>query len=251
MYQNVIIPGYSFAHLYEEVGSTMDVARELIGSREVGVVVARRQTAGRGRQGRSWLGAGAALMATFIFPTSLRVSQLSGYSLAVGVRIAEALRLRGSNIQLKWPNDLVVVLNEKLSKLGGILIEVEERAGKCTVLVGLGLNIDGFPGEITDAISLRAAFGCCLSMEETLELIASALLEGHREFESSSGFSRFADRWLGLSCFRRGCSALTVDLGKDVVSGSFEGVDDRGALRLRVGSKEQVVYSGHVLEWRL
>jgi BirA family biotin operon repressor/biotin-[acetyl-CoA-carboxylase] ligase len=190
-------------------------------------------------------------MATFIFPTSLRVADLSGYSLAVGVGVAEALRSAGGDIKLKWPNDLVVVRDGRLGKLGGILIEVEESEGESSVLVGLGLNIDRSPDEIADSTSFREAFDVSISIEETLNLIAGALLEGHRQFEEARGFSSFSERWLKLSCFTRGRSSLTVDLGSKVVSGSFEGVDDRGALRLRTGAQELVLYSGHVLEWRV
>ena len=92
----ISIPGLAFAYRYDEVASTMDVARELtqrVAGIEggIGLVCADRQTAGRGRQGRAWSGAGNSFMGTFLLSTRGGAHQLSGYSLAVGCAVTSAL----------------------------------------------------------------------------------------------------------------------------------------------------------------
>ena len=96
MYREITIPGYDRVRHFDEISSTMDGARQLLkeeggASGWCGLVTASRQSAGRGRQGRSWLSGERAYMGTFIFCTDAPVAALSGYSLAVGVSVAAAL----------------------------------------------------------------------------------------------------------------------------------------------------------------
>jgi BirA family biotin operon repressor/biotin-[acetyl-CoA-carboxylase] ligase len=251
MFEELVIQGYSTARIYDEVSSTMDVARTLLDLPGAGVVVARRQSAGRGRQGRSWSSSESAFMGTFIFGTELPMFTLSGYSLAVGVAIAEAIGLLGGALQLKWPNDLVVVAGGELHKLGGILIEVEERSTHRAVLVGLGLNISDAPSDIANASSLRRAFGIEVSLSRVLSSLAVTLLDAHRSFCAGGGFQAFHKRWIDRSCFVVDRSSVTIDLGREVLSGTFRGVESNGALVLRSDGVDRIVHSGHVLQWCL
>ena len=101
--------------------------------------VAEIQTQGRGRRGRAWQSAlGGSLSFSLGWQFNVGVSQLSGLSLAVGVAIARALNELGvSNIQLKWPNDIL----HNFHKLGGVLIELQGDAlGPSTTVIGIGLN---------------------------------------------------------------------------------------------------------------
>ena len=104
------------------------------------VLLAETQTAGRGRRGRQWQsppGAGLYLSLGWVFESGL--AGLSGLSLAAGLAAAETLRQAGlSQVQLKWPNDLVV----DGKKLGGLLVEISGSAdGPCRAIIGLGLNV--------------------------------------------------------------------------------------------------------------
>src|SRR5690606_4226150 len=106
----------------------------------VAVLLAERQTAGRGRRGRHWA---SPLAANLYLSASRRygggLARLGGLSLAAGTAVAEALRALGaSGVQLKWPNDLVIGGR----KLGGLLVEGSgEPAGAARAVVGLGLNV--------------------------------------------------------------------------------------------------------------
>jgi BirA family biotin operon repressor/biotin-[acetyl-CoA-carboxylase] ligase len=158
----------------DRVGSTNDVVRSWLaaGQPEVCLAVAREQTAGRGRAGRTWIApAGAALLLSLGFrPTWLaaeRTWQLAAIvSLAMADAAGEVAGLPEGAIRLKWPNDLVVMGREgDPRKLGGVLGETEGLGtADPRVIVGIGLNTDwpeaDFPPEIAASMtSLRALAG--------------------------------------------------------------------------------------------
>ncbi|MGN6513803.1 MAG: biotin--[acetyl-CoA-carboxylase] ligase, partial [Lysobacteraceae bacterium] len=109
------------------------------------VLLAERQTGGRGRRGRAW----ASPLAANIYLSLARgfgggLARLPGLSLVAGVATAEALHALGfAGVRLKWPNDLVVADGDGgLRKLGGLLVEGGgEHAGPVRAVIGLGLNV--------------------------------------------------------------------------------------------------------------
>ena len=113
------------------------------------VLVAERQTAGRGRMGKVWQSqqqAGASL--TFSIGLPWQSPHLSGLSLVVGYSIAQALDpLQHMGLQLKWPNDIWV----NRHKLGGILIELCSQGQHKYVVIGIGINIMQPPALPSDA----------------------------------------------------------------------------------------------------
>ena len=143
--------------LFDETTSTLDVAHALAAEGAVAgtVVLADRQTAGRGRLGREWISApGTGVWCTIIErPSDARA--LDVLSLRVGMRIAAALDAPArERVRLKWPNDLVL----GRGKLGGILIETRF-AGTSPqwVAIGIGVNVrrpdvdgaSGFPDGVS------------------------------------------------------------------------------------------------------
>ena len=108
-------------------------------------LVAERQTAGRGRLGRTWESTpGASLTFSLAWPFAAGID-LSGLSLAVGVALAETLDPRPGaalRIGLKWPNDLWLVGSaEPGRKLGGVLIETVARGAGRVAVIGIGINL--------------------------------------------------------------------------------------------------------------
>ena len=103
------------------------------------VIVADRQTAGRGSRGRRWLAApGASLTFSVLLRFDGGLERLAGLSLAVGVAVVHALDSCGAaGILLKWPND---VLYDN-AKLGGILVELQSAEGGALAIIGIGLNL--------------------------------------------------------------------------------------------------------------
>ncbi len=127
------------------IGSTnSELLRRAAPRDGVAVLLAERQTGGRGRRGRAW----ASPLAANVYLSLARgfdggLARLGGLSLVAGVAAAEALRTLGwQGVQLKWPNDLVVVDGDRLCKLGGLLVEGSgEHAGPVRAVIGLGLNV--------------------------------------------------------------------------------------------------------------
>lgn len=124
------------------------------------VIVADRQTAGRGRRGRVWLSdpeASLTFSLLWRFPLS---TPLSGLSLAVGVALARALDTLGVvGICLKWPNDLLLRHAAGCGKVGGVLIEMASDRRGYQVIIGIGLNLQVPSGEFPDPVS-GLAQGC-------------------------------------------------------------------------------------------
>lgn len=121
---------------HEVVTSTNDVARQraVEGAGPGLVVVADRQTAGRGRQGRRWVDhPGGSLLTSLLVPVPQEHPTL--LPLAVGVAVRYAIRRAGAAAELKWPNDVLI----RGRKCAGILIE---DTGGGTAVAGIGVDTD-------------------------------------------------------------------------------------------------------------
>lgn len=121
-------------------------------------VRAIRQTAGRGRYGRTWHSASGNLTFSFVYCRDLPL-EISPITIYAGLALRKALgRITGKTIQLKWPNDVTF----KGKKLGGILTEMVKNENTPAVIFGIGVNLypDQLPGELAgSAISLKEILG--------------------------------------------------------------------------------------------
>jgi BirA family biotin operon repressor/biotin-[acetyl-CoA-carboxylase] ligase len=129
----------SCLHIFESVASTNKTLWELLAEKPGSrcVVIAAEQTAGRGQWGRQWVSQQDGLYLSFGFDPQLDIN--SGYQLTLATAwgIAEQLRECGVDVEIKWPNDLIL----DGRKLGGILTETKVRAGKITqAVIGVGIN---------------------------------------------------------------------------------------------------------------
>jgi len=246
------LAGYRFAYRYDEVSSTMDVARDLLPEVErepesAGLIVADRQSAGRGRQGRHWSGASDAFMGTYLFSTVEPIMRLSGYSLMVGAAIATAFERLSVPVLLKWPNDVVTVEKESLKKVGGILIEVQECASIRVLLVGIGLNLGAVPDDVPHAASAREVSGLSITRDKLIGPLSDALLDYHNRFVTGAGSAGFLREWEARSCFIPGVTELRVEVGPRTVWGVYEGIEPSGALRMNQEGTIEVIHSGHIV----
>lgn len=231
-------------HWYGEVTSTMDVARGKLEEVSAGsplVVVAERQTAGRGRQGRSWFSEEGALAATFVLGGQVPAAHLSGFSLAVGTVLRDVCRELGGTVLLKWPND---VLTTEGRKVAGVLIELVTRSGHTYVLVGIGMNLTSAPAAVEMSAALGHILGKDVSVDEILPLVCRGLWKSWETF-IRQGFSAFRESWLA-SAHGLG-QHVTLDVGKRVVEGTMRGVDANGQLLLETDRGVEHIASGHHL----
>jgi BirA family transcriptional regulator, biotin operon repressor / biotin---[acetyl-CoA-carboxylase] ligase len=231
--------------------STNRMALELghAGEEEGVVVVAEEQTAGRGRAGRAWHSErGTGIYATILLRPKLAPVQAPLLTMMAGISARTAVAaISGLQVDLKWPNDLMIAGK----KLGGILTEMHaEPTAVKFVIVGMGLNVnqEKFPAELAGAAtSLRAETGRNYSR---LEILVRLL----REFESDynrllrEGASGVVKRFEEVSSYARG-KKVRVETGAETFSGVTAGLTAEGLLRVeRAGGEIFTVIAGDVTE---
>ncbi|SEP06401.1 BirA family transcriptional regulator, biotin operon repressor / biotin-[acetyl-CoA-carboxylase] ligase [Luteibacter sp. UNC138MFCol5.1] len=219
-----------------EIDSTSsEIARRIPVLDDLAFVMAETQSAGRGRRGRPWLSPpGMNLYLSVLKRFDGGFASLSGLSLAVGVMLVRALGELGIRTAgLKWPNDVLA----GNAKLAGILVELSgEYSGPCAAVIGVGLNIRlpdsvheraGQP--ITDLASIVG--GDPPGRNHIATVVVTELAEGLRTFERH-GFAAFADEYAANDLLRDVPLRILDPRGDFEAVG--EGVDERGALRVRV-----------------
>jgi BirA family transcriptional regulator, biotin operon repressor / biotin---[acetyl-CoA-carboxylase] ligase len=223
---------------FDEVGSTNTIARDLAraGAVEGTVVIADAQTQGRGRLGRSWASpAGRNLYLSIVLRPQLPDARLGQVSLVAGVASCEAVR-EWCPALLKWPNDVLV----DGRKVAGLLIESEGEAHNRFLILGIGVNLnttlDDFPEELrAKAGSIRIATSTLVDRER---FTASLLLRLERRYDElhAQGFAPLRSTWETLSTLMG--ADICVDEPAGRVEGIALGLDDDGALRVRLASGE-------------
>ena len=212
-------------------------------------LMARHQTAGRGRQGRPWQDPVGNFAATYCMPEALPPAEAGLRSFAAAVALHEALVAatgRADGFALKWPND--VLLNG--GKLAGILLESGGEIGTIPRLcIGIGVNLvaapdpDSLPEGALPPASVLAQTGVRIAPEDLLDLLAPAFDRWDRSLRSQ-GFGPLRDAWLARAA-RRG-ETIAVRMGQRQLSGIFETVNDSGALILRDGMARHAIPAGEV-----
>jgi BirA family biotin operon repressor/biotin-[acetyl-CoA-carboxylase] ligase len=205
---------------FETVDSTNDQAlRQLaIGSMPPFGVVADQQTAGRGRQGRSWIS--EATMGIYLTHVELVAevpTPLTLAPLAVGCGVADWLATLGLAVRLKWPNDLRV----ERAKIGGVLCEVRSQA----LLVGVGVNWFAAPElDQQRTTHVQAHRVGVIELPEAQRGLHNAVTGAFRWWRQQ-GNEALRERWWGLA--ERGRVSTDSWVGEPL------GVAEDGALRLR------------------
>lgn len=230
-----------------ESTSTLLLARARGGAPSGSLLVADRQTAGRGRRGRQWLSwEGASLTFSLLWRFAPGTPAPAGLSLAAGLALARALEQLGvEGVQLKWPND-VLVHGEKLA---GILVELLPVRGRPpAAVIGIGLNLrlpaDAAIPDQAGVTDLAAALGG--EPPSRPVLLAAILGEFHRLFDTyaAAGFPALRGAWEQRNAFAE--LPVAVRGESATLQGTCAGVDDDGALLLRTGDGVQRVLAGDV-----
>jgi BirA family transcriptional regulator, biotin operon repressor / biotin---[acetyl-CoA-carboxylase] ligase len=250
---------------FSEVGSTNDVVRAWLadGTPEVCMAMADRQTAGRGRDGRTWVAPpGAALLLSLGFrPVWMSPPEMWQLAAITSLAMAEAAEteagLAGGTINLKWPNDLVIAgADGGLRKVGGVLGETEGLGTKDPrVVVGIGVNVDwaaaDFPPELAPAMtSLREVSGRAVDRGALFERFVDRL-EGRLKSLRAGRFDRIGwtvrQATTGRPIRLETATGIedAIATGVDVVSGALIVSGPGGA------GPERRVLAGEVLHVRL
>ena len=232
--------------LLDETGSTnADLAARLRsgeGWAEGAWLVARRQSAGRGRQGRAWFdGAGNFMGSTVVTagegtPPPATLSFVA----ALAVRDAAAGALgEGAALALKWPNDVML----SGGKLSGILLEMV----RGHIIVGIGVNLARAP----DLPDRKTAAIADVAAPPPLEDFAASLAAAYAQRLAawrSYGLGPTLQAFLGASVHALGSPVTVHDTDGSVLTGTFAGLEESdGALRLRLADgSERVIRAGDI-----
>ncbi|MDD2057076.1 bifunctional biotin--[acetyl-CoA-carboxylase] ligase/biotin operon repressor BirA [Pseudomonas sp. GD03860] len=238
------------ALIFDSIDSTNAQALRSISEGQAApfLVLAERQTAGRGRRGRQWVSPFAEnLYYSLVLRIEGGMRQLEGLSLVVGLAVMRTLHAFGvADAGLKWPND-VLVNNQKIA---GILLElVGDPADVCHVVLGVGVNVNmQSAGEIDQAwTSMRRETGLNVDRNMLVARLNQNLqsdLERHRH----GGFATFQQEWEHAHLWQG--QAVSLIAGVNRIDGKVLGVDGQGALRLDVDGVEKS-FSGGELSLRL
>jgi BirA family biotin operon repressor/biotin-[acetyl-CoA-carboxylase] ligase len=236
--------------LYDEIDSTQNAALELVrtGAPEGTLVIAEQQTSGRGRMGRPWHSPhGKGIWMSLILKPEIPLAYTPQLTLLVAVALSRAIKYEtGASAGIKWPNDLLIGGR----KVSGILLETHAEGERLQHLVaGVGISVNlaqqDFPEELhSRATSLLIETGKVTDREALicafLEQMEELYVLYHKE-----GFAPIRTLWEALSVTLN--RPVRVNVGSNWTEGIAEGIDELGALVVRLENGERAkLFSGEV-----
>jgi BirA family transcriptional regulator, biotin operon repressor / biotin---[acetyl-CoA-carboxylase] ligase len=222
-----------------------------LGAPEGLCVVAREQTAGRGRQRRAWASPkDAGLYFSIVLRPRSDTRSWPLVTLAAALAVSDALiEACALETDIKWPNDLLAGGR----KLCGILAETfETPRGRAAVLgVGVNLTNSAFPPEILkSATSVEEQTGGAPDGERLLASLTRALARRYEAFQSGGGGELTLREWESRSTFARG-RRVRVALAEETFEGTTRGLEPDGALRVETDAGHtRIVRAGDVVALR-
>jgi len=218
---------------------------------EGAVVVADRQSAGRGRLGRHWESpAGSGLLTSILFRPRIEPADLFSVSALVALAARDACRsVAGVTPSAKWPNDLLV----GEAKLAGVLAETTAvGTAQAAVVVGIGINVSWpMPGPVADelrATCLDAASRRATDREALLESFLDALETRRPTIDNPGGRAALIDEL--ARCTVTLGRRVQVELAAESFTGTAVGLDERGRLLVDTGPGPRAVSAGDVVHLR-
>lgn len=211
------------------------------------LLLAERQVAGRGRQGRSFVSDprdSVTFSVALVRTRGPASPPLVGLPLVLGIAVAEVAARYATGVGLKWPNDL----QRGGRKCSGMLVETRSAADHDRVVIGLGINL-----RMPAALAARIDQPATGLFDETAEMpprgrlagefAAAMIAAAHRFFEA--GPQDLARRWARYDVLA-GREVSIVERGVVVLSGRADGIDAVGALRVVTASGPVSVAAGDV-----
>ena len=219
------------------IDSTNDHASRLLANEYEApfIVISNEQTLGRGRMGRNWHSPPSSnLYMSFGSRPYVRPDRMQLFTLWMGVYVARELRTKlGSDIGIKWPNDLFY----RGKKLGGMLTEARVDADSLRELVfGIGLNVNqtqkDWPKDLKQtATSLRELSGQEQDLNKIAALLIEAIYSGYQAFLAGNIRTNFETMWPEFDILNG--QLIEAETRNGTVQGVAKGLDDRGSIILK------------------
>lgn len=231
--------------IHWSIGSTNSYLMELKPQPDSAIVcLAERQEAGKGRRGHGWVSPfGKNIYMSVGRKFKQQASELGGLSLIVGIQVIRTLRRFGlKNVGMKWPNDILL----PQGKLAGILVEIAAaKQGSVYAVMGIGINFEfeAKDGQLIDQPWSALKSYISPSRNDVAGQLIENLLTAAEQFEEY-GFASFRDEWNESNLYKG--KEVMIHLGKEVISGWDEGVDDNGNLLLKTPDGMRVFSAGEV-----
>lgn len=212
------------------------------------VCTAEWQNLGRGRRGKQWVSPLAGNICLSVgWLVSGGAAALEGISLVAGLVLSESLEALGfKEVQLKWPNDVLV----KGRKLAGLLVEIRgDISGDCFCVLGVGLNVamsqhhsNNIGQDWVDLEQLAKEQAiACPSRERILGTFLERLVTALRR-HNKHGFGFFSDAWQSRDAFFN--QPVRFQQGSDWYEGVARGINEQGALKITTENNESVLLHG-------
>ena len=241
------LPGFTCEVLPQVDSSNTELMRRFkAGQLEPTLLVAERQSAGRGRLGRFWHSQRGGSL-TFSLGLPLTPVDWSGLSLAVGISLAESLDSANApqhRIALKWPNDLWLVQQKAERKLGGILVETATFEGQRYVVIGVGINVQAL--ELAAQEGHAIAPGCLQDLQPEADLATTLMNVLPPLVQTVQAFEKF-----GFAPYQARFAQRDVLAGRSVqlsdgTHGQAYGVTPNGALLVHTSAGMKEITSSEV-----
>lgn len=208
------------------------------------VLAAEFQSRGRGRKNREWVSSsGQNLTFSILLKGEFKEQKINLINFCAAIAVAQAIEnLYQLNVELKWPNDVLV----HKKKIAGILLESVSKGNKISrVVVGIGINVNqpNFPGKFEIVpTSVRKEFHSIVSREKLLSEVLNNFEEMLELSKHMPG--KILDDWRNR-CKMIGEKIKIVDEEK-IKIGIFDDIDENGFLLLRQGDKIEKIHFGDV-----
>lgn len=238
---------------FDSLPSTNDEAtREArLGANEGLCVVARQQTAGRGRRERVWHSpADAGLYFSLILRPKFERQKLPLITLAAAVSVSDSLA-EACELQtdIKWANDVFA----RGKKISGILAETVETEKGLAVVLGIGINLkkEAVAPELIDtATSIEVEIGKAPDVEKMLAALTKNLEKNYQILHLKNGSEQIIELWTKRSSYAFG-KLVRVTLENETLEGETCGLEASGALRVRAeNGLIKIVHAGDVVSLR-
>ena len=233
---------------YDTIDSTNTEAakKATLGADEGLCVLARQQTAGRGRHGRTWVSASdSGLYFSIVLRPKMEPRFLPLITLMTGVAVCDMLKELGLKPDIKWVNDILI--SDK--KISGILAETVDTSTGLAVVVGIGINLTSrnFPDEITgNATSIETESGKLISADNVADSLTHYLSYFYAILKSDGGPSEIIYHWRRRSSYFSGKS-VRITLDGTAFDGITDGLEENGALRVKTADGSvRIIQAGDV-----
>lgn len=215
---------------YEQIDSTNIRAKNWSqeGAKEGSLVIAEMQNAGRGRMGRHWLSPkGEGIWMSLIVRPCIDIEKISQITILAGLSMCASIRKEtGLNVDIKWPNDLV--LNNK--KICGILCEMVKTNDGPAVIIGIGVNVNSkqFPNDLPYATSLYLAGQKVFSRENIIEKFLNDFEKRYKVYIQTCSLVNFIEEYKNR-CINLNNEVKIIEKQEEFV-GIVKDIDEDGRL---------------------